>query len=154
MTQKTIQALRKVAWLDLALAGTALVLVLAAACLKSGYAAAPGAGRGLTQTAPPELLGMSVTAAPDSQTASAGAGAQVTISNFSFGPATVTVPAGTTVAFTNQDSITHTVTAADGSFDSSNLQPGAQFSYTFTTPGTYSYHCSIHPFMTGQVVVQ
>jgi plastocyanin len=97
-------------------------------------------------------LGMSMTADPS--VATAVAGNQVTIQNFSFGPGALTVSAGTTVTWTNSDSVTHTVTAMDRSFDSSNLKPGEQFSFRFDTPGTYTYHCTIHPFMTGQVVVQ
>ena len=77
----------------------------------------------------------------------------VTIRNFAFGPQIVTVKAGTTVRWTNRDADAHTVTSDTGVFRSAVLQPGASYSYTFRTPGTYSYHCSIHPFMTGKLVV-
>jgi plastocyanin len=77
----------------------------------------------------------------------------VLITNFAFSPASLTVPAGTTVVWTNQDTVTHTVTAADKSFDSGNLLPGRTYSRTFTTPGTYPYICQIHSFMTGTVTV-
>jgi plastocyanin len=77
----------------------------------------------------------------------------VAIRNFAFGPQVVTAKARTTVHWTNQDSEAHTVTSDNGAFGSSALQPGAGYSFTFTKPGTYSYHCTIHPFMTGEVVV-
>jgi len=78
----------------------------------------------------------------------------VKIDNFSFSPATVTVPAGTTVRWTNHDDIPHTVVSEDKTFKSKVLDTDEQFTYTFTKPGTYSYFCSIHPRMTGKVVVQ
>ena len=81
------------------------------------------------------------------------AGNAVTIRNFAFGPQVVTVKLGTTVHWTNSDSEAHTVTGDTGAFNSPVLQPGAGYSFTFTKPGTYSYHCTIHPFMTGTVVV-
>jgi plastocyanin len=77
----------------------------------------------------------------------------VTISGFAFGPASISVPVGSTVTWTNQDGTAHTVTADDGSFDSGNLAPGATFSQTFDTPGTYTYHCAIHSSMTGTITV-
>jgi plastocyanin len=82
------------------------------------------------------------------------ASAEVKIDNFSFGPGTLTVPAGTTVTWTNRDDIPHTVVSDDKVFKSKVLDTDEKFSYTFTKPGTYGYFCSIHPKMTGQVVVQ
>jgi plastocyanin len=78
----------------------------------------------------------------------------VKIDNFSFSPDTVTVPAGTTVRWTNRDDIPHTVVSDDKTFKSKPLDTDEQFTYTFSKPGTYSYFCSIHPRMTGKVVVQ
>jgi plastocyanin len=86
-------------------------------------------------------------------TAEAGAAA-VTIKGFAFDPASIEVAAGSTVTWTNQDSTAHTVTADDGSFESGNIANGASFSQTFNTPGTYAYHCSIHPNMKATVVVK
>jgi plastocyanin len=82
------------------------------------------------------------------------AGVEVKIDNFSFGPGTVTVAAGTTVTWTNRDDIPHTVVADDKSFKSKVLDTDEKFSYTFSKPGTYPYFCSVHPKMTGKVVVQ
>jgi plastocyanin len=78
----------------------------------------------------------------------------VKIDNFSFSSATITVPAGTTVRWTNGDDIPHTVVSDDKMFKSKALDTDEQFSYTFTKPGTYGYFCGIHPKMTGKVVVQ
>ena len=78
----------------------------------------------------------------------------VKIDNFSFGPATLTVAAGTTVTWTNRDDIPHTVVSDDKVFKSKVLDTDEKFSFTFTKPGTYGYFCSIHPKMTGKVVVQ
>ncbi len=78
----------------------------------------------------------------------------VKIDNFSFSPATITVPVGTTVRWTNHDDIPHTVVSDDKTFKSKALDTDEQFTYTFTKPGTYSYFCSIHPKMTAKIVVQ
>lgn len=80
--------------------------------------------------------------------------AEVKIDNFSFGPQTVTVPVGTTVTWTNHDDVPHTVVSTDGVFKSKAQDTDDKFSYTFTKAGTYSYFCSIHPKMTGHIVVQ
>ena len=80
--------------------------------------------------------------------------AVVTIDNFSFTPATLTVQAGTTVRWTNRDDIPHSVVSDDKVFKSKALDTDEQFSYTFSKPGTYSYFCGLHPKMTAKVVVQ
>ncbi|MGA8763089.1 MAG: cupredoxin family copper-binding protein [Candidatus Sulfotelmatobacter sp.] len=82
------------------------------------------------------------------------ANAEVKIDNFSFGPQTVTVPVGATVTWTNRDDIPHTVVSTDGVFKSKVRDTEEQFSYTFTKAGTYPYYCSVHPKMTGTVVVK
>jgi plastocyanin len=84
----------------------------------------------------------------------AAANAEVKIDNFSFGPQTVTVPVGATVTWINNDDIPHTVVSTDGVFKSKVRDTDEKFSYTFTKAGTYSYYCSVHPKMTGKVVVQ
>jgi plastocyanin len=80
--------------------------------------------------------------------------AEVKIDNFSFGPAAVTVSVGTTVTWINRDDIPHTVVSTERVFKSKVLDTDEKFSYTFTKPGEYPYFCSIHPKMTGKVVVQ
>lgn len=79
---------------------------------------------------------------------------EVKIDNFSFSPADLTVPAGTTVTWTNRDDIPHTVRSTDDVFKSKVLDTDEKFSFTFSKPGTYAYFCSIHPKMTGKVIVQ
>jgi plastocyanin len=84
-----------------------------------------------------------------------GASRAVMISNFSFRPATVTVKRGTGVTVTNRDSAVHTATADDGhSFDTGNLEDGASKTITVTHPGSYAYHCTIHPYMRGTLIVK
>jgi plastocyanin len=83
-----------------------------------------------------------------------GTNAEVKIDNFSFGPETLTVPIGTTVTWTNRDDIPHTVVSTDGVFKSKVRDTDEKFSYTFAKMGTYSYYCSVHPKMTGKVMVQ
>lgn len=80
--------------------------------------------------------------------------AQIKIDNFTFAPPTITVAAGTSVKWTNHDDIPHNIVSDDKSFKSKVLDTNDEFSYTFTKPGTYSYFCSIHPKMTGKVIVQ
>jgi plastocyanin len=80
---------------------------------------------------------------------------EVVIDNFSFSPKTFTVPAGGTVTWTNHDNAPHVVTSADDQFKKSPvLKTGQRFSNTFATAGTYSYFCSIHPRMTGKIIVK
>ena len=95
---------------------------------------------------------------PPSASATAGSpapqgGTAVSISDFKFNPPTLTVPVGATVTWTNQDEEPHTVAAKDGSFHSPGLDTHGSYSFTFTAPGSFDYVCSIHPFMTGKVVV-
>ena len=79
---------------------------------------------------------------------------EVVIDNFNFSPQTFTVPVGATVTWTNHDNVAHTVTSADNLFKKSPvLKAGQRFSSTFATAGTYSYFCSIHPRMTGKIIV-
>ncbi len=86
--------------------------------------------------------------------AAPAAAVTVTIGNFTFGPKSITVPTGATVTWVNQDDTPHTVTANDGAFKSRTLDTDERFSFTFAEPGEYLYFCSIHPMMTGKVVVK
>ena len=79
---------------------------------------------------------------------------EVKIDNFSFGPAELTVRVGTTVKWTNRDDIPHTVVSTDKVFKSKVLDTDETFSFTFEQAGTFPYFCSIHPKMTGKVIVQ
>jgi plastocyanin len=93
-------------------------------------------------------------AAQPAPVAPAPAGATVKIDNFVFGPEALTVSVGTTVTWINQDDIPHTVVANDKTFKSKVLDSDERFSFTFTRPGEYGYFCSLHPHMTGKVIVK
>ena len=85
----------------------------------------------------------------------AGPGAnEVFIQGLAFTPVSLSVTAGTTVKWTNMDQVTHTVTSTTNIFDSGNLSPNGNFSYTFSTAGTFQYYCKIHTYMTGKVIVK
>jgi plastocyanin len=86
--------------------------------------------------------------------AAPAAAAAVTIDNFTFKAPVVTVKPGTTVTWTNGDDIPHTVVAKDGSFKSKVLDSGDKFSVTFAKPGQFGYFCSLHPHMTGMIIVK
>jgi plastocyanin len=118
--------MKKTIW-NLGLAALALLILMAADARIPGSAAAQ-------ETKPAETA--------------------VKIDNFNFSPNPLTVAVGTTVRWTNRDDIPHNVVADDKSFKSKVLDTDESFAYTFTKPGTYSYFCSIHPKMTGKVVVQ
>lgn len=82
------------------------------------------------------------------------AGVQVKIDNFSFTPQEITVQAGTTVTWVNQDDVPHTVVSTDNKFKSKALDTDDKFSFTFKEMGTYQYYCSVHPKMTAKVIVK
>jgi plastocyanin len=94
-------------------------------------------------------------AGSDESEASTGASSptSITIADFTFTPQTLTVPRGTTVTWTNNDGVGHSLVAGDQTFSSETLDGGATFSYTFDAPGEYTYVCGLHPSMTGTIVV-
>lgn len=151
-----------------------VTIALASACGGTSHPAAanpstaiqPGNGQslagapGATATGPmtgSSMPGMTMPTASGSTGAPAApvAGNAVSITNFAFSPAALTVKAGTTVTWTNKDSDAHTVTSqgSGGPLASAALATGQSYSYTFTKPGTYAYLCTIHPFMTATVTV-
>lgn len=97
--------------------------------------------------------GTTTTSGGGSTTTAAPGGSQVTIQNFAFSPAELTVPVGTTVTWTNDDSTNHTVTSNDAVFESATLAAGDTFDFTFTQAGEFPYHCSLHPSMTATIIV-
>ena len=132
--------------------GTGVILTLAGGALKgvpieqAAHGAPHGAGLRFVRVAD---------AAPENSTQAASAdGRQVVVDNFSFTPATAAVPVGTTVTWTNHDDIPHNVVSPEQKFKSPVLDTDEKFSHTFDVAGTYKYYCSIHPRMTGQVVVR
>jgi plastocyanin len=88
-----------------------------------------------------------------SNSSNAVTAASVSIKNMAFNPGSVSVTTGATITWSNNDTTIHTVTADDGSFNSGNIAMGATYTRVFSTAGTFSYHCTIHPEMTGKVVV-
>ncbi len=78
----------------------------------------------------------------------------VNIKGFAFSPGALTVKAGTTVTWTNEDSASHTIVSDSGAFSSDSIATGKTFSYTFDTAGTYEYHCGIHPSMKAKIAVE
>jgi plastocyanin len=97
-------------------------------------------------------LMMSVAA--DTARAAPPPAAAVQIGNFTFKAQVLTVKAGTTVTWTNGDDIPHTVTSNSGAFRSKVLDSGDKFSFTFAKPGQFGYFCSLHPHMTGTIIVK
>jgi plastocyanin len=92
--------------------------------------------------------------ADSTPTAAPATATVVHIKNFAYVPPTITVKAGDTVSFVNDDSTPHTVTASDKSFDSGNMDQNATWKYTYAKAGTYAYICTYHPYMKGTVVVK
>jgi len=98
------------------------------------------------------LLILAVLGVPGSG-ARAGSPALVDVRDSTYLPPTITVPAGTTVRWTNRDEETHTVTSDTGLFGSAGLDLGEEYAHTFAKPGVYPYTCDLHPFMRGTIVV-
>lgn len=78
---------------------------------------------------------------------------EITIKSFAYTPSTLTIKVGTTVKWTNQDSVAHTVSSDSGLFDSGELSTGDTYSFTFSQAGTYGYHCTFHPSMIATIIV-
>lgn len=115
-------------------------------------------GTGTTTSTTPNTMNAaptsSATSQPSATAPTTAAANAVTIQNYAFSPSTITVKVGDSVTWTNQDSTAHTATADDGSFDTGVLSQGASKTVTFSKAGTFPYHCSMHPYMKGTVVVQ
>jgi plastocyanin len=109
---------------------------------------------GRRQPPPPPPAGAKPSAPGDTSAAArTGPTVKASMKSIAFQPSRIEITAGTTVAWTNNDAVEHTVTAIDRGFDSGNMAPGATWQYTFTKPGTYQFFCVVHPFMKGVVIV-
>jgi plastocyanin len=97
---------------------------------------------------------MMLTLSAITRAAPAPAAATVRVANFTFKSPVVTVKTGTTVIWTNDDDVPHTIVAKDGAFRSKALDTGDRFSFTFAKAGQFGYFCSLHPHMTGTIVVK
>jgi plastocyanin len=116
--------------------------------------AAAGAGYGYAATQPPASASSYTSTSAYYQPAAAGPAMNVSVHDNNFQPGTINVFVGTTVAWHNDSGTPHTVTSDTGLFDSREIRSGMSFRYTFNQPGTYPYHCAIHPQMRGTIVVQ
>lgn len=116
--------------------------MIAGALLLAGTIAACGSSS--SGGTPPATAGTSTTASGNS----------VMIKGFAFHPASLTVKVGAKVTFTNEDSTVHTATSSGSTFNSGNLAQNQSYTVTFTKAGTYTYTCSIHPYMKGTIIVQ
>ncbi len=99
------------------------------------------------------LLGLYGAIASAGPTAQASGAKTVVINHFAYHPPTLTIAKGTSVTFANTSKVTHTATRP-GSFSTGHIKPGKSVVIRFTQKGTYAYHCLIHPFMHGKIVVQ
>jgi plastocyanin len=100
------------------------------------------------------LAGPELTAAGEAVVAAATSPATVKIDNFAFAPAALTITAGTTVTWKNEDDSPHRIGDKDGTFKSGALDTDETFSHTFAKPGVYPYICTIHPYMVGKITVK
>jgi plastocyanin len=100
------------------------------------------------------MAGLMLVGALALASAAQAANVEVKVDNFVFNPQTITVKAGDTVTWINHDDIPHTATSKTGVFRSKALDTDDQFSFTFTTPGSFAYFCALHPHMTGSIVVE
>jgi plastocyanin len=99
------------------------------------------------------FLGLRAAAGQSATSATASRAKSVRIENFAYRPTPLTVTAGTRVTFSNRSGTAHTATENGGGFDTGPIKPGTAESVAFRRPGTYSFHCTIHPFMHGKIVV-
>ena len=95
-----------------------------------------------------------LTAAGETVVQAAASPATIDIDNFAFAPATLTVAAGTTVTWKNEDDSPHRIGDKNGTFKSAALDTDDTFSHTFAAPGEYPYICTIHPYMVGKIIVK
>ncbi len=122
-----------------------LSLLLSTVCFATacgGYAATPSSP---SSTPDPAPAGSTTITVP---------GGASTLTTTAFGTNPLTVPAGTTVSWLNNDSTTHTANDDGGAWNSGNIAPGSRFNFTLQSAGRFTYHCQIHPGMTGTIVVQ
>ena len=134
-------------WLPVRVLGPVVLLLV----LSSLLVVACGGGDETTTSA-----GVTDTTAATSSTGGQGqpVGSQIVISDYKFEPADITVKAGESVTWTNEDSVQHNVAADDGGFEGPLLSKGESYTFTFDTPGSYPYHCTPHPFMKATVTVE
>jgi plastocyanin len=130
-----------------------LTVVLVSAAMAAAVGMAPSAAWANTHA----LTGMQMMRAPERSSRTVVLKhrhtVHVNIHNLAFGPAKVVVSPGTKIIWTNQDGFQHTTTSDHGVWDSGSMDPSAHFAHVFKQAGTFTYHCTIHPFMLGTVTV-
>jgi plastocyanin len=128
------------------------ILIVVTACGGTSATAAPPASHAAASQAAASQAAASQAVGGAAPTCGSSSGQAVAIANFAFAPGSLSVSSGANVTWTNNDSTTHTVTFDNGP-DCGSVAPGAAVSATFSAPGTYAYHCKIHPTMKGSVTV-
>ena len=137
------------------LAGTALLSIVVASCVENTTPMPSAPSPPATQTGSPSPTPASPSPSPAPPTANVSiVGGAQTLTISAFHPDPITVSSGTTVTWMNHDETSHTTTSDTGVWDSGIVVPGGTFSRTFTSTGSFSFHCSIHPNMVGTVLVQ
>jgi plastocyanin len=128
----------------------------AGAFLAAGISVGLGISTGASQPAPAPSATVPVTKTTAPLQAAPAAAPKVSIDNFKFSPAELTVPVGTTVTWVNHDDVPHTATSKNDppAFDSKALDTDESFSFTFTKAGTYGYYCKVHNHMTARIIVK
>jgi len=129
--------------------GTGVAVAQAGSTLAAAQAASPAAGTG-SSGAGVAIVAQAGTPAPSPMPSPVSI---IHIKNFAYVPDSVTIPAGSTVKFVEDDEVPHTVTASDGSFDSGNLNQKQTWTHTFAKVGTYAYYCGYHTYMKGKIVI-
>jgi len=125
-----------------------LVVIAGATVMIAGCTSSSSPSPTVTRTA----TSTSASSATSTATSTASQNS-VAIRNYAFNPSTLTIRKGATVTWMNYDSVQHTVTSNSGAFSSPLLSTGATYTYQFNSTGSFSYHCSIHTYMTGTIVV-
>jgi plastocyanin len=121
---------------------------LAALATATAIAACSSSTTSPTSTTRPNTSPAHTSTGPPAKTAT------VSISDYAYDPADITVASGAKVTFTNHDQTAHTATTQHGGFDTGTINPGHRATVTLTTPGTYAYYCQFHPFMHGTLTVK
>lgn len=122
--------------------------------LSRWFGSSAGGGHGGAVPPPPPGAPAYTPSADAAAAQAAGTLERAGMRSMAFTPGRIEIAAGTTVQWTNNDPLAHSVTAADRGFDSGLIQPGQSWAHTFTTPGTYDFACTPHPFMKGVVIVR
>ena len=154
MTQTGIKALLIVIGLIILLSGTGFIVIQGGRLKKEGAVKVLPTMVEATPVASPTATPVTPTATPTETATPSARRVEVIISNFAFQPNSITTGRGSTIVWTNNDIVNHTVTASDGSFDSGAIAPGDSFEQRFDKIKSYTYSCKFHPEMKGTVTIK